>query len=186
VSTESDDRNAGPSLSVGSDRLKLLSPADAPAVFNMYSRCADFFVLQDGEPPTLTDAEELFTDVPPSKQPEDQSIFGCYRNGRLDALAALLVDYPAPGDWYLGLLLVDPSSRRSGLGRDLYAIIKQWAADRGALRIRIGILQENAPAYPFWRSLGFERLRTVGPRTFKGKTHMLDELATKLGETLPG
>jgi GNAT superfamily N-acetyltransferase len=178
-------QDSSPIRSVGPDWLKLLSPKDAPAVFDLFTRCADFFILQDGEPPAPADAEELFTDLPRSKQPEDQHIFGFCRKGKLDALAALLVDYPVPGDWYLGLLLVEPASRRSGLGKEMYASIKRWAADRSAMRMRIGVLQENASAYPFWRSLGFERLRTVGPRAFKGKMHLLDEFATDLGEALP-
>jgi GNAT superfamily N-acetyltransferase len=166
-------------------RLSLLAPEDTAAVFDLFSRCAEFFLLQDGEPPTIWDAEELFTDVPASKQPEDQHIFGVWRQGRLDALAALLTDYPEPGDWYLGLLLVDPGLRQCGLGRQIYEWLDQWAADRGARRMRLGVLRDNGAALAFWHALGFRTLRTVGPRSFKGKTHLLDELARDCIRSLP-
>jgi GNAT superfamily N-acetyltransferase len=176
----SDAANFPCMLVTAPDPLTLLSPQDAPAIFDLFSRCCDFFVLQDGVPPTSADAEELFTDVPPSKRPEDQFIFGCLSNGRLESLATLLVDYPGPGDWCVGLLLVDPHSRRQGRGREIYNSLEAWAAERGAKRILAIVLRENAEAYRFWRSLGFEPVRVVGPRTFKGKSHLLDELARQL------
>jgi ribosomal protein S18 acetylase RimI-like enzyme len=169
-----------PAFSLGSHGLEMLSRADSPAIFDLYRRCGNFFVLQDGEPPVPADADELFTDVPPSKRPEDQHVFGCRRDGRLEALAALLVDYPAPGSWYLGLLIVDPLVRGQGLGRKMYASLEASASQRGARQILAGVLRENASALRFWRSLGFERLRVVGPRTFKGRTHLIDELARQL------
>jgi hypothetical protein len=47
--------------------------ADVADVARLYVRCADYFLLQDGVAPTLADAEELFTDVPPEKDAQDQS-----------------------------------------------------------------------------------------------------------------
>jgi len=39
---------------------------------------------------------------------------------------------------------------------------------------------DNAPAYRFWRSLGFEPVRRVEPATFKRKLHVRYELARRL------
>jgi ribosomal protein S18 acetylase RimI-like enzyme len=160
--------------------IKFLSRADAPAILDLYNRCSDYFLLQDGEPAAASDADELFDDVPPSKQPEDQHVLGYCSERRLDAVAALLTDHPDPGDWYVGLLLLDPHQRGRGLGRELYADIERWSADRGAKRMMLAVLKENAQAQRFWRSLGFEHVRTVQPATFKRKSHIRYELARRL------
>lgn len=160
--------------------FEFLSPADAPAILGLYDRCADYFLLQDGEPAAASDADELFTDVPPSKRPEDQYVLGYRSEGQLDAVAALLTDHPEPGDWYLGLLLLDPRLRGRGFGREMYAGIERWSVARGAKRMLLAVLEENAPVQRFWRSLGFETARTVKPATFKRKSHVRYELARRL------
>ena len=155
---------------------KSLDETDAIAVAQLYARCAGYFLMQDGEPPALSDARALFTDVPPEKQPQDQTVLGWQGTDELDALVAILRDYPAEGIWYLGLMLVDPALRRQGMGRSLYATVEQWAAAQGATEIRLAVLEENAAAERFWRSLGFEERRRTGPDDFKGKSHRRVEL----------
>lgn len=160
--------------------LELLSPAEAPAVFDLYARCADYFLLQDGEVATRSDADELFTDVPPGRSPEHQHVLGLRAGGRLDAVAALLADYPQAGEWYLGLLLIVPERRGQGLGRELYASIEHWSMRQGATRMLLAVLEENASAYRFWRSLGFRTVRKVDAASFKQKVHRRYELARPL------
>lgn len=46
-----------------------LTQADAADVADLYNRCSDYFLLQDGAAPTLDDARELFSDVPPERAP---------------------------------------------------------------------------------------------------------------------
>ena len=82
----------------------------------------------------MSDADELFTDVPPSKRPEDQYVLGYRSEGQPDAVAALLSDHPEPGEWYLGLILLDPHVRGRGFGREMYADLERWSAGRRAKR----------------------------------------------------
>lgn len=160
--------------------FELLSPTDAPEVLDLYARCADYFLLQDGEAAAASDAHELFTDVPPSKCPKDQYVLGYRREGLLAAVAALLPNHPQPRDWYLGLLLLDPRLRGQGLGREMYTSIERWSAAHGAKRMLLAVLIENAAAHHFWRSLDFEPVRTVEAVNFKRKSHVRHELARRL------
>jgi ribosomal protein S18 acetylase RimI-like enzyme len=161
-------------------QLDLLSPSDAPAVFGLYERCLDYFLLQDGEPATPDDADELFTDVPPTKRPEDQLVIG-YRCGpALSGVAQLLTGHPGADDWYLGFLLLDPAIRGLGRGRRIYDAIERWSVEQGARRMLLCVLEENHRALRFWRSLGFEPIRTVAATTFKRKSHVRCELARHL------
>ncbi|WP_148663265.1 hypothetical protein [Sphingobium indicum] len=76
-----------------------LTQADAADVADLYNRCSDYFLLQDGAAPTLDDARELFSDVPPEKSAHNQAVLGWKGPGGLYAIAAILRDYPRDGTW---------------------------------------------------------------------------------------
>lgn len=158
----------------------LLTETDAVDVADLYYRCADYFILQDGVPPALSDAHELFTDLPAGKEGHEQTVFGLRGAVGLSAVAAILRDYPTDGIWYLGLLIVDRSMRGQGFGRRLYAAIEHVAKERGAKEIRLAVLEANREGKRFWRSLGFVESRRVGPDHFKQRTHYRLELQMSL------
>ena len=81
-----------------------LTQADAADVADLYNRCSDYFLLQDGAAPTLDDARELFSDVPPEKSAHNQAVLGWKGPGGLYAIAAILRDYPRDGTWSLGFI----------------------------------------------------------------------------------
>jgi GNAT superfamily N-acetyltransferase len=161
-----------------------LSETDAPEIASLYGRCADYFMLQDGTAPALSDAHALFTDVPPEKDPHDQLVLGWRCGEDLAAIATILRDYPREGTWYLGFMIVDAGLRGRGLGRSLYAAIENWAATRGATEIRLAVLEANEAGERFWRSLGFGEIRRVGPDRFKARSHRRIELSRRLDSDL--
>lgn len=161
----------------------VLTEHDAGDVVDLYARCIDYFMLQDGEPATLADAIELFRDVPDGKA-VDQTVMGWRGQNGLIAVVAILRDYPSDGVWYLGFMIVDAAARGHGIGRSIYGTIEQWAADRGAQEIRLAVLEVNEAAERFWRSLGYRELRRVGPDTFKARSHHRVELCRLLGDNL--
>ena len=65
-------------LPSGFDGARLLSRPDVPTILDLLTRCSDYLLLQDGEPATAADADELFTDMPPPKHPDDQHVTGCF------------------------------------------------------------------------------------------------------------
>jgi ribosomal protein S18 acetylase RimI-like enzyme len=162
--------------------LALLSGKDVPAVAALYTRCADYFLLQDGEVPGASDAEELFLNVPPGKSPEDLTVFGIMGTQRLDAVAAMLPGYPEDGIWYLPFIVIAPDRRGQGLGRGFYTALEQWAGSRGAREIRLCVLEDNHGGERFWRSLGFEEICRVGPHAFKSKSHRRIEFKRAAGK----
>ncbi|MEG3092902.1 GNAT family N-acetyltransferase [Sphingomonas sp. PB1R3] len=163
----------------------ILTESDAGAVADLYARCTDYFMLQDGEPATLADAIELFRDIPKDKNAVDQTVMGWQGQNGLMAVAAILRDYPRDGIWYLGFMIIDAAARGQGIGRSIHDTIEQWAANRGAHEIRLAVLEMNGAAERFWRSLGYTELRRVGPDTFKARRHHRVELCRLLGSNLP-
>ena len=120
-----------------------LTETDAEDVANLFSRCANYFLLQDGVLPTLADARELFTDVPPEKDAQDQTVFGWKGADGLYAIAMILRNYPHDRAWYLGFMIVDTVQRGRGLGRWIYSKVEEWAVARGATEIRLAVLEAN-------------------------------------------
>ena len=134
-----------------------LGMADAPAVQRLFERCADFFVLTEGEPPAPDLAEKELTFVIPGASVDDTACFGVFDGERLIAFALLLPEPRKPsGEWWLGLLLLDPAERGRGLGPQIHKELVEWLAAQGATKLWIAVLAQNEAAERFWRRLGYE------------------------------
>lgn len=56
----------------------------------------------------------------------------------------------------VGYFFVEPSHRRSGVGKQLYEAVAEWAEKQeGVGHIEMTVLAADAQAEPFWRGLGF-------------------------------
>ena len=53
-------------------------------------------------------------------------------DGQLPIRGSVWLEPRADGVWYLGLLTIDPTLQKSGLGSALLTLSEQWAKDRGA------------------------------------------------------
>jgi hypothetical protein len=63
-------------FSIGSHRARQLWLMDLPAILTFNQQCSDFFVLQNGTPPSEIEAEEVFNEVPPGREVEDKLPLG--------------------------------------------------------------------------------------------------------------
>jgi RimJ/RimL family protein N-acetyltransferase len=135
-------------------------------------RCADYFELVEGSPPGAAAAQDLFYALPDGKGFDDKFLIGLFLNsGELIGVIDLIRDYPSNGIWYLGLLLLEPRYRNSGIGAQVYGAFEHWASSRGAQEIRLSVVEENTPAYQFWTRLGFKVIERKEPRPFGNKQH---------------
>lgn len=140
--------------------VRRLSPADAPALQVLYERCTDFHQQHEGVPTTPTAAEEELTGVPPGKSLADKFALGIYaHDGRMVAHLDLVRDYPDPGDWQIGLLMVDPAARGTGLGSRACRAALEWTRTLGMRTMTLGVLEHAPDAERFWRRMGFQEVR---------------------------
>ncbi|MFY9747545.1 MAG: GNAT family N-acetyltransferase [Acidobacteriaceae bacterium] len=56
---------------------------------------------------------------------------------------------------YLGLLSVDPSRQKTGLGRQLTTAAEDFARDQGALRMELTVVNLRTDLPPYYRKLGY-------------------------------
>jgi GNAT superfamily N-acetyltransferase len=92
---------------------------------------------------------------------------------RIAGMALWFVSYSTwrgrHGIW-LEDLFVQPSARGLGLGKGLLAALAAEAIDRGYARMEWNVLDWNAPALAFYRSLGAEPLDDWTVHRLAGKT----------------
>lgn len=139
--------------------VRVLTPEDLPGIRDLVGRCGDYYDLVEGisAEEAVREVGTIFEDLPPGKRPEDKVLLGLFvgTSGGPVALADVLRDYPEPGIWVVGLLLVDGTRRREGLGGELHRAVASRAREGGARTLRIGVLAQNEGARRFWERLGY-------------------------------
>ena len=160
-----------------------LEASDAPRLQSLFAACPDYFHLVYGEPAGLATAEEELGGLPPGKSLEDKFFLGLLQpDDALVGVIDLVRDYPTPGTWYLGLLLLHPALRGLGHGQAIHAGIRKWVHAQGGRAIRLGVLEHNVKALAFWERLGY---REVARKPFDaGKlTHTVRVMQVDLSST---
>lgn len=140
--------------------LAHLGPADGAILQDLYVRCSDYHELEEGIPTRPGAAEHLLTALPPNKVLRDKFVIGLQTSeGRLIGVLDVIHNYLGEREWWLGLLMLEPEMRASGLGGQLYRAVARAVEGRGGTSIYLGVLEQNASAERFWRRQGFEELR---------------------------
>jgi RimJ/RimL family protein N-acetyltransferase len=158
----------------------------APALQQLFERCAEFFQLVEGRfPPPDTALKELEFTMPGKTTVN----FGVYEDGRLIAFAGLLRDYPKAPEWWLGLMILDPDKRGRGFGAAVHQEIVEWILAQGATVLWIGVQVQNENAQRFWKRIGYverERQMWTAPSGLESETILLTyALLPAGGEKVP-
>jgi GNAT superfamily N-acetyltransferase len=139
-----------------------LSSGDVAELQALHERCSDYFEMIEGSPTRPTSAKEDMEELPPGKEASDKLLFGIRSDeGRLVGALELVRDYPGPGRWYIGLLMLDPDARGAGLGLRIYEAARAWVLAQGGHEIALAVLQQNTAAEGFWRRRGFGEIARV-------------------------
>jgi GNAT superfamily N-acetyltransferase len=143
-------------------RLRPLKAVDGPAVARLFDASADYFEIVLGRPPRSSDAHAVYHDGPEDGRPPDGKLLFGIRLPEDEALVGVLdvfADYPDPGVWYIGLVLLEPAARTRGLGRAVVETFAQDAHRHGATELQINVVEQNVAALSFWTRLGFTEMR---------------------------
>ena len=110
----------------------------------------------------------------------DKFVLGIYKfNNNLVGVVDIVRDFPIIGQWMLGLVLIEPNERETGLGKIVHEGLVEWAINLGAISFRIGIIQENYKGIKFWSTLGYTKIKEVNVN-FTEKTHAVNVMTLKL------
>ena len=147
-------------FAVGGYTVTRLTLADAARLQRLYERCNDYHIAHEGTPTRATAGEEELTSLPPGRGADDKFSFGIESpGGALIGYLELFRDYPAQGDWWIGLLMLDPEVRRRGLGSEIFRSASAWTAENGARTIMLAVLATDESAQTFWMRQGFHEVK---------------------------
>jgi RimJ/RimL family protein N-acetyltransferase len=151
--------------------LRQLTPEELPLLQALCERCAEAIEQNTGLepglslehilglPPGPSMAQDLAHALPPSKGYEDKFLLGIFaRPEELSGVLDVIRDYPTQGEWWLGVLMLEPARRGQGLGEGVCRAVEQWAKEAGARSLRLVVSAQNRRAHQFWQRLGFEEL----------------------------
>ena len=141
---------------------RLLNPPDIPALQSLFEKAADYFELATGLTPAADEARRAFVAGPATKAVDDKRVIGAFDSqdvlvGVLDAL----VDFPGDGEWTMGMLLLEPAHRGSGLGGAFLDEYERWAAECGARRFHTALVAHHEPGARFLEARGYVRQREL-------------------------
>jgi ribosomal protein S18 acetylase RimI-like enzyme len=90
---------------------------------------------------------------------DDWCVFVAEAGGRLvgQIMGNLREQIPVfePGRYgYVTDVVVDPASRRSGVGRALFEALREWMRKRGAPHVQLQVAHNNPASQAFWREMG--------------------------------
>lgn len=145
--------------------LEPLRPADRDRLIELCRACTDFFELIEGRPGGAESADELLGPLPPHVTSGAKRGFLLVHGDALVGVAELLEGYPAPREWYVGLLLLRPEYRTGGRGTAAWQLLRRHMEERGATLIRLVVQEQNARARGFWERQGFALETEVRART---------------------
>lgn len=138
--------------------IEPLGEDHADGLVDHFERCTDHFELVFGHPPGPAERQSTFIALPEGKTYDDKFTFVLLFEDTVVGDLDLIRDYPESGEWWLGVLLLDPSIRGLGLGSDLVAVFSSWVKENGGRALRLAVATQDADALRFWQKLGFEEI----------------------------
>lgn len=146
-------------MPVQQDRIasrKLDYERDKDDVTAFLLRNQAYLIYQDGRGVDEATTKEVFYgELPATHTYEDKQIIGYFLNGELIGLVDILQHYPKPNTWVIGLMLIEASKRRQGIGRMVFQQTEAYLLDNEAKVARLGVLEDNIFGKSFWKANGF-------------------------------
>ncbi|NBD08617.1 GNAT family N-acetyltransferase [Corallococcus silvisoli] len=139
--------------------------AEAGSMQPLLERCEDFLQLTYGRPALPDQARDIPSGRPPGLAPGQGHLLALRTaDGGLAGMIEALRDYPVPGDWYLGILLLAPEARGQGRGEAVVRAYEAHVRAHGGRRVRLAVLEQNTPAHRFWTRMGYLPEEWMGPK----------------------
>lgn len=151
-------------FTAGTLRCVELAASDVPALQRFFEENPAYFESVTGRGPAADEAQQEFSDLPPSGMPFRRKWmlgFVDERSG-LRAMANVLEDFLAPTVWHIGLFIVASSLHGRGVASIAYERLEAWIAANGARWVRLGVVAGNARAERFWQRAGYRETRRRG------------------------
>lgn len=139
-----------------------LTRNDFPALQQLWNDSADYVEVVYGRPPHADEAQSVYEAGPEQGYGAAGKMIYGIKPASGDTLIGILDafrNHPYDGVWYIGLLLLSPGTRGSGIGRKVVDAFARAAATHGAAEIQLNVVEQNSAAHRFWMECGFTEVR---------------------------
>jgi len=145
-----------------------LTDADLAEIHDLRTRAADFFAECGDPPPTPESFQSDLDDLPEGYSHADEFVVRAYRDGRIVGYSEVLRGFAHPGQWMVGIVLVDAALRSDGIGGAIVAAIAEAAREAGVGSLAAGVIVLRERSLNFWRREGFTNEVRRRPLTVAG------------------
>jgi len=149
------------------------SDEDAATLFGLFCQAPEYSLLVEGKLPSIEDAKDELSALPPGKQLHDKCYGGYWANNTLVGCMDLIRAYPEPDIAYLGLLLFGNSHQGRGYGLVALSHISNLAQTWGCTKLRLAVIDKNIRGLRFWQREGFVELYRKSTSEFTGDAIVL-------------
>lgn len=157
-----------------------LDEARADELQGFLDRCSEYFELVTGQPPGPREAADLLRALPRGKTRDDKFVLGLFdAPGHLIGVLDVIRDFPRPREWFLGLLMFEPTLRGKKLGDRVFRRLEDWIRAHGGTAIHLVVEEVNPGALRFWQRMGFV-VQGMGKRVLKGRESVFLRMALDL------
>lgn len=151
--------------------------ADTPAVMALMEAAQDYVLMEERRAPDAAYVDNFFTERPKGHAPDALQQYGAGTAGDLDGAVTVLKGYNTADSWWVGLIILHPRARGTGLSARMMADLVAHARADGARWIKLAVLAQNARARAFYDRTGFTHERDA-PAQPGGDGH--DRIVLKL------
>lgn len=156
------------------ERLNAATPGHHQMLEEIVLAAPTYYRLIEHRLPAAHDAEELLLACPPGMQADDKFVLAIVQDDESLGCIDLIRGYPVPETAFLGLLLLKEGAQGQGIGTRMVAEIMALAASWHCTRLRLAVIETNAPAMGFWRKHGFSQVDRKVIAGFTGDTLLME------------
>ena len=138
--------------------VRAVGEEDLEVVLSLLESNGEYGALW-AERPSLDTLRRDLSALPPRCVPEQKHYVALWREGKVRAVLDWVEDYPRAHTLWIGLLMVEGSAHRQGVGRMVAEALSAAAGEAGMDKLRLGCLKENEQGRAFWKALGFREVR---------------------------
>jgi RimJ/RimL family protein N-acetyltransferase len=125
-------------------------------IMELCVKCSDYFNMVEGEIPNYENVENIFTELPPNSKVSDKYVFGIFYEKNMIGIIDFVNNYKEKDEGIIGLMLIEPEKRNSGLGSIIHKELINFAKILYLKKLRIGVVENNKEALLFWEKVGYK------------------------------
>jgi GNAT superfamily N-acetyltransferase len=159
--------------------IKPITAENIEDVFHLMRGNKYFYSKTQNHEVTIEECLEDIDALPPGVEKAKKTFVAVYDKDKCLAVVDFIEGFPKDDIGYLGLLMLDESIQRKGVGKKILTNIFKVARDRQFKIIELACHETNENGFDFWTKMGFFEVRK-SERETDGKIYNLIAMQCKV------